>query len=92
MTRNVLSFTIGILLASVAAGSASAQFIEKKTINLATAKKLAAAAETEARLLLQLDLLHAGMDVRFLVAVPVFLQPVPARRQRKRDRRWTERR
>ena len=48
MTRNVLSFTIGILLASVAAGSASAQFIEKKTINLATAKKLAAAAETEA--------------------------------------------
>jgi glc operon protein GlcG len=48
MTRSVLSFTLGILLVSLAADCASAQFIEKKTISLATAKKMAASAETEA--------------------------------------------
>jgi glc operon protein GlcG len=48
MTRNTLSLTIGILLASAPAGDVSAQCIQKKTIHLATAKKMAAAAETEA--------------------------------------------
>jgi glc operon protein GlcG len=48
MSRTVVAFAIFILLASIAATKASAQFVEKKTVSLAAAKKMAAAAEAEA--------------------------------------------
>jgi uncharacterized protein GlcG (DUF336 family) len=43
-----LAFAIGISLLSISASNASAQFVEKKTLSLAAAKKMAAAAEAEA--------------------------------------------
>ena len=47
MKHTVLALSLGIaLLAS--AGTVSAQFVEKKTVSLALAKKMAAAAEAEA--------------------------------------------
>ena len=44
MARFILALTMGL----VSAGSVSAQFLEKKTISLAGAKKMASACETEA--------------------------------------------
>jgi uncharacterized protein GlcG (DUF336 family) len=48
MSRIVLAFAIVISLLSLAATNVSAQFVEKKTVSLAAAKKMAAAAEAEA--------------------------------------------
>ena len=48
MIRTIFAVTLAICSVSVAAGTASAQLIEKKTISLAAAKKMAAAAEAEA--------------------------------------------
>jgi glc operon protein GlcG len=48
MMRTIFAVTLAICFLSVAAGTASAQLIEKKTISLAAAKKMAAAAEAEA--------------------------------------------
>lgn len=48
MSRIALAFVIGISLLSICASNASAQFVEKKTLSLAAAKKMAAAAEAEA--------------------------------------------
>ena len=48
MSRIALAFAIGISLLSISASNASAQFVEKKTLSLAAAKKMAAAAEAEA--------------------------------------------
>jgi glc operon protein GlcG len=48
VSRIALVFAIGISLLSIAASNASAQFVEKKTLSLAAAKKMAAAAEAEA--------------------------------------------
>lgn len=48
MSRIALAFAIGISLLSISATNASAQFVEKKTLSLAAAKKMAAAAEAEA--------------------------------------------
>ena len=48
MSRIVLALAIGIALLSISATNASAQFVEKKTLSLAAAKKMAAAAEAEA--------------------------------------------
>jgi glc operon protein GlcG len=48
MIRTIFAVTLAICSLSVAAGTASAQLIEKKTISLAAAKKMAAAAEAEA--------------------------------------------
>jgi glc operon protein GlcG len=48
MSRIVLAFAILISVVTVAASNASAQFVEKKTVSLAAAKKMAAAAEAEA--------------------------------------------
>ena len=48
MIRTIVALTLGICFLSVAAGSASAQLLEKKTISLAAAKKMAAGAEAEA--------------------------------------------
>jgi glc operon protein GlcG len=47
MKRTILAFAVGIFLVS-AAQSASAQLVEKKTVSLAAARKMAAAAEVEA--------------------------------------------
>lgn len=46
--RKLVAFTLGTILAGVAAGSAPAQYVEKKTVSLALAKKMAVAAEAEA--------------------------------------------
>jgi uncharacterized protein GlcG (DUF336 family) len=43
-----LAFLIGVSLLSISVTSASAQFVEKKTLSLAAAKKIATAAEAEA--------------------------------------------
>src|SRR5579863_5668139 len=48
MSKIALAFVIGISLLSISVTSASAQLIEKKTLSLAAAKKMAAAAEAEA--------------------------------------------
>jgi glc operon protein GlcG len=48
MSKIVLTFAIGICLLSISATNASAQYVEKKTLSLAAAKKMAAAAEAEA--------------------------------------------
>lgn len=48
MSRIVLALVIGMGLLSMGVTSASAQFVEKKTLSLAAAKKMAAAAEAEA--------------------------------------------
>ncbi len=48
MIRTILAVTLAICCLSVAAETARAQLIEKKTISLAAAKKMAAAAEAEA--------------------------------------------
>jgi glc operon protein GlcG len=48
MSRIALAFAIGISLVSIGARNASAQFVEKKTLSLAAAKKMAVAAEAEA--------------------------------------------
>lgn len=48
MSRIALAFLIGVSLLSISATSASAQFVEKKTLSLAAAKKIATAAEAEA--------------------------------------------
>jgi glc operon protein GlcG len=48
MSRIALAFVIGIALLSISATNVSAQFVEKKTLSLAAAKKMAAAAEAEA--------------------------------------------
>lgn len=48
MLRIALAFAIGISLLSISARNASAQLVEKKTLSLAAAKKMAAAAEAEA--------------------------------------------
>jgi uncharacterized protein GlcG (DUF336 family) len=48
MSRIVLAFAIVMSLVSIGASNASAQFVEKKTLSLAAAKKMAAAAEAEA--------------------------------------------
>src|SRR5690348_10827421 len=48
MSKIVLSFAIGICLLTISATNVSAQFVEKKTVSLAAAKKMAAAAEAEA--------------------------------------------
>ncbi len=48
MIRAILAVTLAICSLSVAAETARAQLIEKKTISLAAAKKMAAAAEAEA--------------------------------------------
>ena len=48
MSRIALAFAIGISLLGISASNASAQFVEKKTLSLAAAKKMAAAAEAEA--------------------------------------------
>jgi glc operon protein GlcG len=48
VSRIALAFAIGISLLSISASNASAQFVEKKTLSLAAAKKMAAAAEAEA--------------------------------------------
>src|ERR1700674_1641516 len=47
MKRTILAFAVGIFLLG-AVQSASAQLVEKKTVSLAAAKKMAAAAEVEA--------------------------------------------
>ncbi|MGD0962856.1 MAG: heme-binding protein [Candidatus Acidiferrales bacterium] len=48
MKLKTVVLTLGMVLSAVAAGSASAQFVEKKTVSLALAKKMAAAGESEA--------------------------------------------
>jgi glc operon protein GlcG len=48
MTRMVVVFAIAISVCGMGATTASAQFVEKKTLSLAAAKKMAAAAEAEA--------------------------------------------
>ena len=48
MSRIVLALVIGIGLLSIGVTRASAQFVEKKTLSLAAAKKMAVAAEAEA--------------------------------------------
>ena len=48
MSKIVLAFAVVISLSSLAATNVSAQFVEKKTVSLAAAKKMAAAAEAEA--------------------------------------------
>jgi glc operon protein GlcG len=48
MTRSILTLALGIALAGAAASTASAQLLDKKTVSLAAAKKIAAAAEAEA--------------------------------------------
>lgn len=48
MTRIILGLAIVISLFGMSARNASAQFVEKKTLSLAAAKKMAAAAEAEA--------------------------------------------
>jgi glc operon protein GlcG len=48
MSRIALALAIGICLVSIGARNASAQFVEKKTLSLAAAKKMAVAAEAEA--------------------------------------------
>lgn len=48
MTRNMLAIALGFVLAGAAASGASAQLLDKKTVSLAAAKKMAAAAEAEA--------------------------------------------
>ena len=48
MGRMVLTWVIGISLLGITASNASAQFVEKKTLSLAAAKKMAVAAEAEA--------------------------------------------
>jgi glc operon protein GlcG len=48
MTRMVVAFAIVISVCGICATTASAQFVEKKTLSLAAAKKMAAAAEAEA--------------------------------------------
>ena len=46
--KMLLAFAIAISLFGVGVRNASAQFVEKKTVSLVTAKKMAAAAEAEA--------------------------------------------
>jgi len=48
MSRIALALAIGICLVSIGPRNASAQFVEKKTLSLAAAKKMAVAAEAEA--------------------------------------------
>jgi glc operon protein GlcG len=48
MSRIALAFAIAISLLGISASNAWAQFVEKKTLSLAAAKKMAAAAEAEA--------------------------------------------
>lgn len=48
MSKIALAFAIGICLLNISATNASAQYVEKKTLSLAAAKKMAAAAEAEA--------------------------------------------
>jgi uncharacterized protein GlcG (DUF336 family) len=48
MSKIALAFVIGISLLRIGASPASAQLVEKKTLSLAAAKKMAAAAEAEA--------------------------------------------
>lgn len=48
MRRMALKLVIGISLLGITASNASAQFVEKKTLSLAAAKKMAVAAEAEA--------------------------------------------
>jgi glc operon protein GlcG len=48
MKRTILAFAIGAILLSISAQSTRAQLLEKKTVSLAAAKKMAAAAEAEA--------------------------------------------
>ena len=48
MSKIVLAFAIGVSLLSFGTTRASAQFVEKKTVSLVAAKKMAAAAEAEA--------------------------------------------
>lgn len=46
--RKIAGVTLGIFLAAAAAGNATAQLIDKKTVGLAAGRKMAAAAEAEA--------------------------------------------
>jgi len=46
--RNTLAILLGMALVGAAASTAPAQLLEKKTVSLAAAKKMAAAAEAEA--------------------------------------------
>jgi glc operon protein GlcG len=46
--RKTAVFAVGLILAGVMAGSALAQYVEKKTVSLALAKKMAIASEAEA--------------------------------------------
>lgn len=48
MLKTALAFVIGFSLLSLGAINASAQLVEKKTLSLAAAKKIATAAEAEA--------------------------------------------
>lgn len=48
MTRHVLALAMVMALFGSTAGIVSAQFVEKKTVSLALAKKMAAASEAEA--------------------------------------------
>ena len=48
MKLKAIVLALGVALLSVAANTASAQFVEKKTVSLALAKKMAVAAEAEA--------------------------------------------
>jgi uncharacterized protein GlcG (DUF336 family) len=48
MKLKTVALVLGMVLSVVAASSASAQFVEKKTVSLALAKKMAAAGEAEA--------------------------------------------
>ena len=48
MSKIAVTFVLGICLLTLCVTKASAQFVEKKTLSLATAKKMAAAAEAEA--------------------------------------------
>ena len=48
MKRTILAFAMSAILLTIATHTASAQLLEKKTVSLAAAKKMAAAAEAEA--------------------------------------------
>jgi glc operon protein GlcG len=48
MTRNVVVVALGLVVSLFAANHAAAQYLEKKTVSLALAKKMAVAAEAEA--------------------------------------------
>src|ERR1700758_143416 len=48
LTRSLSTVCLVLLSVALASGGTSAQFLEQKTLTLATAKKMAAAAEAEA--------------------------------------------